>query len=78
MKMMAETTGGSAYPPYWDILDSCTKIAVELKNQFVLGYVPTDSTHDGRWHRVKVKVKPPRGMPPLHIRAKRGYYAWNH
>jgi Ca-activated chloride channel family protein len=75
LKTIAESTGGSAYPPFADILDTCTKVALELRNQYVLGYVPSNPTPDGRWHRVRVKVKPPRGMPRLYVRAKQGYYA---
>jgi len=77
LKMMAESTGGSAYPVFSNILDTCTKVALELRNQYVLGYIPSDSTRDGRWHRVRVKVKSPRGMARLHVRAKHGYYAFS-
>ena len=32
-------------------------------------------TNDGRWHKIKVKVTPPRGLPRLFVRSKDGYYA---
>ena len=30
---------------------------------------------DGKWHKIKVKVTPPRGLPHLFVRTKDGYYA---
>lgn len=30
---------------------------------------------DGKWRRIRVRVKPPRGLPRLNVRAKEGYYA---
>ncbi|MGB0010286.1 MAG: VWA domain-containing protein [Candidatus Sulfotelmatobacter sp.] len=52
-----------------------TKISIELRNQYVLGYHPTDPKYDGKWHKIKVKLVPPTGMPRLDARAKEGYYA---
>jgi Ca-activated chloride channel family protein len=52
-----------------------TKISIELRNQYVLGYHPTDPQYDGKWHKIKVKLLPPAGLPRLDARAKRGYYA---
>lgn len=33
-------------------------ISRELRNQYVLGYRPAGSLHDGKWHRITVKVTP--------------------
>jgi len=30
---------------------------------------------NGRWHKIKVKLLPPKGLPPLTVYAKSGYYA---
>ena len=30
---------------------------------------------DGKWRKIKVKLNPPKGLPPLHVYAKTGYYA---
>jgi Ca-activated chloride channel family protein len=35
----------------------------------------TRFVNDGKWHRVKVKVASPRGLPKLFVRSKEGYYA---
>jgi Ca-activated chloride channel family protein len=74
---IAEITGGRAFTidnPN-DLADVATKIGIELRNQYVLGYRPTNSTHDGKWRKIKVKLIPPKGLPPLRVYAKTGYYA---
>ena len=58
-----------------ELADVATKIGVELRNQYVLGYRPKNPVHDGKWRKVKVKLNPPKGLPPLHVYAKTGYYA---
>ena len=58
-----------------DLADVATKIGIELRNQYVLGYRPKSPAHDGKWHKIRVKLLPPKGLPPLHVYAKTGYYA---
>ncbi|HKW17699.1 MAG TPA: VWA domain-containing protein [Terriglobales bacterium] len=58
-----------------DLADVATKIGIELRNQYVLGYRPKNPGHDGKWHKIKVKLLPPKGLPPLHVYARTGYYA---
>jgi Ca-activated chloride channel family protein len=58
-----------------DLSDVATKIGIELRNQYVLGYRPRNPGHDGKWHKIKIKLLPPKGLPPLHVYAKTGYYA---
>jgi len=74
---IAELTGGRAFTidnPN-DLADVATKIGIELRNQYVLGYRPKNPVHDGKWHKIKVKLIPPKGLPALHVYAKTGYYA---
>jgi len=74
---ITELTGGRAFSidnPN-DLVDVATKIGVELRNQYVLGYRPTNSASDGKWHKLRVKLVPPKGLPPLRVYAKAGYYA---
>jgi len=70
-------TGGQTYFIHSprELPDVASKISVELRNQYLIGYRPTTATHDGKWRRVKVKVKPPTGLPQLHVYARKGYYA---
>ena len=58
-----------------ELADVATKIGVELRNQYVLGYRPKKPARDGKWRKVKVRLNPPKGLPPLHVYAKTGYYA---
>jgi len=74
---VTELTGGRAFTidnPN-DLADVSTKIGIELRNQYVLGYRPTNPVHDGKWRKIKVKLNPPKGLPPLRVYAKTGYYA---
>jgi len=74
---IAQITGGRAFTvenPN-DLEDVATKIGVELRNQYVLGYRPKNFARDGKWHKVKVKLVLPKGLPPLEVHAKMGYYA---
>jgi Ca-activated chloride channel homolog len=58
-----------------ELPDIAEKISIELRNQYVLGYKPSNLIRDGRWRRIKVKLNPPKGLPPLQIYARTGYYA---
>jgi Ca-activated chloride channel family protein len=74
---LAEMSGGRAFPVSRlnDLPDIATKIGMELRNQYVLGYRPSNTEHDGSWRRIKVRLELPRGLPPLNVYAKTGYYA---
>ena len=74
---LSELTGGRAFFPdsVYELEDICTKIAVELKNQYVIGYKSTNGVKDGKWRKLRVKVNPPRGIQRLGVRFKQGYYA---
>ncbi len=74
---ITELTGGRAFTidnPN-DLGDVATKIGVELRNQYVLGYRPNKVVRDGKWRKIKVKLLPPKGLPPLRVYARTGYYA---
>jgi Ca-activated chloride channel family protein len=58
-----------------ELADVATKIGIELRNQYVLGYRPTNKVKDGRWRKIKVKLIPPKGLPHLNVYSKTGYYA---
>jgi Ca-activated chloride channel family protein len=71
---LVESTGGYAF--HGDgLADICQKIAIELKNEYVIGYRSTNHAKDGRWRKVQLKVDTPRGLSKLKVRAKAGYYA---
>jgi Ca-activated chloride channel family protein len=74
---MTEMTGGRVFPVsnLSELPDIAAKIGMELRNQYVLGYKPGNAQRDGSWRKIKVKLKPPKGLPPLNVYAKTGYYA---
>ena len=77
---ITEMTGGRVFAVerLEDLPDIATKIGMELRNQYVLGYRPSNKTHDARWRKIKIKLRAPRGLPPLSVFAKTGYYAPSH
>jgi Ca-activated chloride channel homolog len=77
---ITELTGGRVFAVEHlnDLPDIASKIGMELRNQYVLGYRPSNHTHDARWRKIKVKLRAPKGLPPLTVYAKTGYYAPAH
>jgi len=77
---LSTMTGGRTFAvrQVGELPDIASKISMELRNQYVIGYRPTDKTHDGKWHKIKVKLHPPKGLPPLTVAAKSGYYGPGH
>ncbi len=74
---VAEQTGGRHFPAdnLNELPDIAAQIGIVLRNQYVLGYAPTNLQKDGKWRRIEVKLKQPKGMPQLRVFAKHGYYA---
>ncbi len=74
---ISEVTGGRMFTinnPN-ELADVATKIGIELRNQYVLGYRPSNKTKDGHWRKIKVKLIPPKGLPHLNVYSRTGYYA---
>jgi Ca-activated chloride channel homolog len=74
---VTELTGGRAFAVenVNELPDIAAKIGSELRNQYILGYRPSNKSHDARWRKIKVKMRAPKGLPPLSVYAKTGYYA---
>jgi Ca-activated chloride channel family protein len=77
---ITELTGGRVFAVEHlnDLPDIASKIGMELRNQYVLGYRPSNHSHDARWRKIKVKLRAPKGLPPLTVYSKTGYYAPAH
>ncbi len=74
---ISEVTGGRSFTidnPN-DLPDVASKIGMELRNQYVLAYRPAQLKRDGKWHKIKIKLRIPKGLPPLQVYARTGYYA---
>ena len=74
---LTSVTGGKSFYPQTDVeMDEIfERIALELRHQYSIGFTPKDFAPDGKWHKVKTKVKPPRGISRLTVRTREGYYA---
>ena len=74
---IAGVSGGKAFFPQTaaEMDDIFESIALELRHQYAIGYRPPDFNANGKWHHLKIKVNPPRGLPHLFVRSRNGYYA---
>ncbi|PYS79547.1 MAG: VWA domain-containing protein [Acidobacteria bacterium] len=79
LEELAGVSGGKAFFPSSsaEMNDTFERIALELRTQYSIGYRPSKFANDGRWHRLKIKVQPPRGFPRLFVRGREGYFANN-
>src|SRR4051812_21361140 len=74
---LAGVSGGKAFYPRSgaEMDDIFEQIALELRHQYSIGFKPKEFLTDGKWHKIKVSVHPPRGLPRLFVRTKDGYFA---
>jgi Ca-activated chloride channel family protein len=79
LKKLAKLTGGVAYRPKSEraLVDAFREIAGNIRRGYSIGYVPTNTVHDGRFRRVKVAVRTPR-LKNLKVIARDGYLAPHH
>ncbi len=67
---LARGTGGFTIFNTNDFLAGLNKIANELDQYYILGYVPPSQTHDGAYHKITVKVT----RAGVQLRNRNGYY----
>jgi Ca-activated chloride channel family protein len=74
---ISEQTGGRAFgvENLTELPDIAAKIGLELRNQYILGYSPSNQEHDGKYRKVKVTLYQPKSLPPLRAFWRLGYYA---
>lgn len=77
LKELCEATGGRMFKvlDLNDLGDIAQRISEELRNEYVLGYTPTERRRDGQWRKLKVRLLPPPGLPMLTVHSREGYYA---
>ena len=71
---LADLTGGRVFRRS----NPCKELSADLRNQYVIGYNPTNRTADGAWHNIRVRIRTeglPKEMSDLTVRARQGYYA---
>ena len=75
-EIVAMTGGRAFFPRSFNELDYYIDlIHAELRNQYLLGYTPSNKKHDGKWRRIQVKLEVPEGLPQLVVHTREGYYA---
>src|ERR1700739_1738356 len=64
---VTDLTGGRAFvvENVNELPDITAKIGAELRNQYILGYRPSNKLYDARWRKIKVKLRTPKGLTPL-------------
>jgi hypothetical protein len=67
---LAEGTGGFVIVNTNDFKAGLDRIAADMDDYYVLGYVPPHPQHDGSYHQIKVKVE----RHGVEIRARNGYF----
>src|SRR3990172_2355042 len=75
LRDLAEDTGGKYYfPESADEVEAlCRQVAHEIRNQYTLGYKPTNTKRDGTWRSISVRLNTVKNSKKLVARTKRGY-----
>ncbi|HWC97942.1 MAG TPA: VWA domain-containing protein [Candidatus Sulfopaludibacter sp.] len=73
LEELTRATGGRAWFPadISEIQRITPEIAHEIRNQYVLGYTPTNTAADGTYRKLRVDV----AVPNVTVRTRAGYYA---
>jgi VWFA-related protein len=78
LERVADETGGRAF---WvrkmeDLPEAIEALSRQIRSEYVLSYSPSaEQQNDGKYHRVRVQVRPPAGLQRVQIFWKRGYLA---
>src|SRR5579863_4255315 len=76
LETIAQRTGGMAFfPKTLDEVDQISRtIANDIRNQYTIGYKPTNPKNAGGFRQIRVDAKA-KGFGKLMVRTKSGYYA---
>ena len=76
LTQLAEATGGQAYFPETleEVMPLCQRVAREIRDQYTIGYYPSNAATDGTFRTVKVEVAA-AGHGKVTARTRTGYYA---
>ena len=74
---LGRMSGGTAYFPrdFNEMSRACLQIATQIRNQYSLAYVPTNSTFDGKWRKLRIRIKGMVNGGYVVLRSRDGYYA---
>ena len=76
LKELAQESGGESFQPDdpGEIAEAFERIARDIRRTYTLGYIPSNTAHDGAFRRLRVVVTAPPGRP-LVVRTRTGYVA---
>lgn len=80
LSAITELSGGRTFSPGdqgQNLLEICTRIALELRHQYSIGYYPTNAASPVKRHRVDVKIDAPKGLGRLKLTYKDWYEPFN-
>jgi Ca-activated chloride channel family protein len=74
---IADQTGGRALAAtnLRELPGIAERIGIELRNQYVLAYSPQNTSRDGKYRKIEIKLQQPKALPALKARWRLGYYA---
>jgi VWFA-related protein len=74
MRVFAKETGGQAYFPrfFGEFPGIFQSIQSSLRNQYSLGYSPSNAARDGKFRKIKVELVNPENNQPLRINDEKG------
>lgn len=78
LQNIAGETGGQAYTlsNVRELPEITRAIGNRLRHQYMLAYRPQTHSHDGKWHKIKVKLLLPKKLSSfVRVSARTGYYA---
>jgi VWFA-related protein len=75
LRHLAQATGGEAFFPEQldEVISICERIARDIRNQYTIGYFPTNPAQPGVYRAIRVVANGTAGK--LFVRARSGYIA---
>lgn len=72
LENLAHSTGGDWFHANNDLSDGFRRLAAAPEFIYVLAFTPENLKSDGKFHKLQVSLKEPKGMT---VQARKGYYA---
>lgn len=76
LKKIARATGGEAFLPHEipTVIGICERIAMDIRNQYTIGYIPSNRTFDNAYRTIRLAATGSHGQKYL-VRTREGYIA---
>jgi Ca-activated chloride channel family protein len=75
-KICAETGGRAVWVRRMaDLPSAMDDLSKQIRSEYLVSYNPADRSNDGRYHRVRVEVRPPPGLERVYPSWRHGYRA---